>query len=239
MRIGILVCGGIDSELEQEHGPFDSMFIDMLAEYGFEFSSYQVIDNIFPASVSECDGWLITGSKHGAYEPHPWIKPLEAFIRKAYAAKVPLAGICFGHQIMAQALGGKVEKFDKGWGLGQIRYSMEGIERPVEALAMHQDQVVKKPPESRVIASNDFCKYAGLAYNNPALSFQPHPEFTPKFMRALIDKKIESGLLNEEAAANKAAITEDNDAKLLAANIAEFFLRNGVQISQSTASAAQ
>ena len=66
---------------------------------------------MFPEGIHDADGWLITGSRHGAYEDHPWIPPLEEFIRDAYAAQVPLVGICFGHQIIAQAMGGKVEKY--------------------------------------------------------------------------------------------------------------------------------
>ena len=86
------------------------MMQDMLALSGFAFQTYPVLDGILPPDVLACDGWLITGSRHSAYEDLPWIAPLEGFLRAAYAAKVPIVGVCFGHQILAQALGGKVEK---------------------------------------------------------------------------------------------------------------------------------
>ena len=97
MKIGILQTGHVPAELTERHGEYPAMFEAMLAGNGFTFESWAVVDNDFPASIHSADGWLITGSRHGAYEDHPWIAPLEAFIRAAYAAEVPMAGICFGH----------------------------------------------------------------------------------------------------------------------------------------------
>ena len=68
------------------------------------------VDGEFPASITEQDGWLVSGSRSGAYEDHPWIEPLEDFLRSAYAASVPVVGICFGHQILAQALGDQTHR---------------------------------------------------------------------------------------------------------------------------------
>ena len=85
-----------------------------------------IADNEFPAGPDAADGWLITGSKHGAYEDHDWIPPLEQLIRDIYAAGRPLVGVCFGHQIIAQALGGTVEKFKGGWSVGHTTYEIEG-----------------------------------------------------------------------------------------------------------------
>ena len=102
MLIGILQTGQAPDVLIEKSGDYPDMFERLLAGYGFAFRSFRVVDGEFPADVQACDGWLITGSRHGAYEDHAWIPPLEAFIRDAYAAHVPLVGICFGHQIIAQ-----------------------------------------------------------------------------------------------------------------------------------------
>jgi len=105
MQIGILQTGASPDALRGEHGDYPDFFERLLQGRGLAFRRFHVEAMEFPASVQECDGWLITGSRHGAYEDHPFIKPLEDFIRRAYDERVPMVGICFGHQIMADALG--------------------------------------------------------------------------------------------------------------------------------------
>ena len=109
MKIGILQTGHAPDELLHDRGDYDAHFARLLDGNGFTFRTYNVVDMDFPGSIHDCDGWLITGSKHGAYEDHPFIPPLEALIREVYNTDLPLVGICFGHQIIAQALGGTVE----------------------------------------------------------------------------------------------------------------------------------
>ncbi len=155
MRIGILQTGAAPDAL-MDMGDYPDLFMRLLAGHGFSFATYRVLDNQFPASVHDCDGWLITGSRHGAYEDHAWIPPLEDFIRAAYGAHVPMVGVCFGHQIIAQAMGGKVEKFSKGWSAGATDYDFGG--KKVRLNSWHQDQVTRKPDSAMVIASNDFCQ---------------------------------------------------------------------------------
>lgn len=223
MKIGILQCGHLDEVIKQKHGGFDKMFSALLSGNGFVFVNYVVVDNQFPESVSECDGWLVTGSAHGAYEDHVWIAPLEEFIRQSYAKGIPIAGICFGHQIMAQALGGKVEKYTGGWAIGHTRYALTQDDSTVELLALHQDQVVETPPEAHVIACTDFCANAGLAYQGSALSFQPHPEFTPEFMRDIIEHKIKLGLPRDIGEAALAQIGDQYDSARIAMQLVDFY----------------
>lgn len=228
MKIGILQTGLVPKELAENFGEYPKMFEALLDGYGFTFTSYKVVGNEFPVSEDECNGWLITGSKHGVYEDHPWIPPLEELIRKIYVKSMPLVGVCFGHQIMAQALGGKVEKFGGQWGIGQHAYSHEDGSTST-LLAVHQDQVIELPPEARVTASSDFCKYAGLAYKNNAISIQPHPEFTSTFVEKLIDERRGTVIPEEQAAPALVDLHRPNDTPKFARQIAEFFLS-----SQST-----
>lgn len=222
MKIGILLAGYLAEAYEDKYGDFADMFEELLSGRGLAFDRFAVIDGVFPASAHACDGWLVTGSKHGAYEDLPWIARLEEFIREAYAANVPVAGICFGHQIMAQALGGKVVKFPGGWGAGTSEFRVPDGTLTLHAL--HQDQVIEAPPEAEVIASSDFCAIAGLAYRGSALSFQPHPEFSAELMRDLIEQKFADGMSGERAEAALASLTDAPDSVKLADTLAEFFL---------------
>jgi GMP synthase-like glutamine amidotransferase len=139
------------------------------------------------------DGLLLTGSRAGVYEDHPWIAPYEAPLRRARAAGRPVGGICFGHQIMAQAYGGRVEKSPQGWTIGRRSHRVSDAGRPLFAgrealssLSFHQDQVVELPPGARVVLADERSPHSGLAYDFPALSVQFHPEFKPGFVDELL-----------------------------------------------------
>ena len=136
-----------------------------------------------PGCFPEANGhgaYLVTGSPAGVYDPLPWIEPLQDFIRGVSHAK--MVGVCFGHQVMAEALGGHVIKSPKGWGTGLQRYDIVHAEpwldgeREVAIPASHQDQVVRQPPNTEVVARSDFTPFAALAWTDrPAISFQFHP----------------------------------------------------------------
>lgn len=187
MKIGILQTGHAPEDLIGTSGNYDGMFRDLLAGHGFEFETWAVVDGSFPEGPEAADGWLITGSKHGVYEDHPWIPPLEELIRQIDAKKQPLAGICFGHQIIAQALGGTVGKFEGGWAVGRVTYMQDG--KPLVLNAWHQDQVIEPPEGARVLAGDAFCRNGILAYGDHIWTLQPHPEFSTGFVAGLIEKR--------------------------------------------------
>ena len=187
MKIGILQTGHAPEDLIESSGDYDEMFRTLLGGNGFDFETWAVVDGIFPDGPEDADAWLITGSKHGAYEPHDWIPPLEDLIRKINDRKQPMAGICFGHQIIAQALGGTVAKYEGGWAVGHVTYEQDGKELTLNA--WHQDQVILRPEDARVLAGNDFCENGILAYGDHIWTVQPHPEFSNDFVRGLIEKR--------------------------------------------------
>ncbi|MEH6402535.1 MAG: type 1 glutamine amidotransferase [Sneathiella sp.] len=187
--IGILQTGFLEGEMAERHGQFPEMFKNLLGIDAFKYRTYAVAQNEFPVHETECDGWIVTGSKHGAYEDHAWIPPLEILIRKLKESSRPTIGICFGHQIMAQALGGTVEKSDKGWGAGQQEYLRKDTGKTVRLLAFHQDQITQQPPKSEVTHTSEFCEFAGLRYSPTCFSLQPHPEFTKDLTRDLVDMR--------------------------------------------------
>ena len=95
------------------------------AEPSSSVAVYPVLDGRFPTGPEEEDGWLITGSRHGVYEDLPWMRTLKDFLRQAAARRVPVVGICFGHQILAEAMGGRVEKSGRSWGVVPSRMWLE------------------------------------------------------------------------------------------------------------------
>lgn len=213
--LGILQAGRSPEQMIETYQDYNQLFVELLGEQSFDYRHWAVLDGNFPDSINDADAWLITGSRFGAYEDHDWIPPLEQFVRDVFAADIPMVGICFGHQIIAQALGGKVEKFSGGWSVGRVEYDLDqqifgdaslaqtnapSADSQTALMAFHQDQVVEAPDSAKTVGSTEFCKHAALLYGNSILTLQPHPEFDKYFIGGLLDAR--SAILPEDIKAN-------------------------------------
>jgi GMP synthase-like glutamine amidotransferase len=223
MKIAVLETGYPPGNLADQFGDYPAMFQRLLGS-GFEVESFDVQHGQLPKPNGH-GAIMITGSPAGVYDPLPWIEPLMEFIRSADKAR--MVGICFGHQVMAEALGGHVEKSDKGWGAGLHRYTVVrsepwiGSAGTIAIPASHQDQVIVQPPNTEVVAASDFTPFASLAWTDrPAISFQFHPEFSPDFAKALIEKRYDA-VPNPDAAI--ASLDAPNDSAAVGGWIRRFF----------------
>jgi GMP synthase-like glutamine amidotransferase len=196
MKVGLLECDHVLEKFRHIAGDYDEMFAAWLPQV--EWHSYDVRHGEFPASADACDAYLTTGSKFSAYDDETWIHTLKDFVRQLRDAGKPFVGICFGHQILAEALGGKVEKAESGWGVGVHRIEVVeseawmNPEQPAFALQfMHQDQVTQLPGDSVVLSRTEHCPVAMFRVGRTMLGIQPHPEFTVAYSEALIRDRAE------------------------------------------------
>jgi len=214
MKIGILLCGDVPATLVDEFGCYSACLQSQYSLNRFgDVSVYNVYQNqVLPTHPNECDVYIIGGSPSGVNDNLDWVKSLSIFIQLAFRAKKKLFGICFGHQIINYALGGKVKKANKGWGLGAYEVLLNQDLGDLKAaqsmtlIAIHQDQVINPGKEFEVIAGNEFCPNYVTQYKNQVLTVQGHPEFTANFFNALLlqrldvfeQDKIEAAIVTEQ-----------------------------------------
>ncbi len=196
--IAILETGVPPAGLDRTYGTYADMFARLLSREGRSFRTFRTLDGELPPLGEALKGVVITGSPAGVYERDPWIAALIDWLRGLDSA-VPVVGICFGHQVMAQAYGGHVEKSHKGWGVGLHEYEIHAHDlwgqllgtpandNSIRVAVTHQDQVVTKPASAVVLAGSDFTPHGALYYTDRrALSFQCHPEFCEDFASDLL-----------------------------------------------------
>ena len=203
MNISILETGKLPGTLEKQFGDYTSMFSNLFKEINLphKLRTYEVTKFQLPNDPKDSDLWLITGSSFGVYDNLAWISDIKDLIKQITEEKVPLLGVCFGHQILAEAMGGKVEKSMKGWGIGIHKYDRltstmwsEKLGKNFSGYASHQDQVTIIPKDSTSVYGSKFCPHSVLSYGDKekpnAISIQSHPEFSKDCLRAIISRRI-------------------------------------------------
>lgn len=195
MKIGLLVCDEVNAAYQSTFGDYPEMYQVLFPHYEFEF--YAVYKNEFPKSVLDCEVYMATGSSHSVYEDIDWIHQTKAFIREIYAKNRFFIGFCFGHQLMAEALSGKVEKASDGWCVGihqfnifNIKYWMRPAKTKVNFLMMCQDQVIALPKNGIRLGGNKACPNAIIQVGKRMVSIQGHPEFSKAYVQTLMENRI-------------------------------------------------
>ena len=195
MKINILLCDTFPGLLPSYIPSYISMFTEMFDAVGsnMEYRVYHAMDGQLPNTVSGDELYLITGCNLSAYDDIKWIKELLLWIVKANEARAKMVGICFGHQVIAQALGGKVVRAPQGWGIGIRESSVVDEEaqkffpdNKMRLLYNHHDQVVLLPAGAKLVAESEFCPVESFRIGNHILAFQGHPEYIPEYEVHLI-----------------------------------------------------
>ncbi len=198
MRIGLLMVGHVASASTHIAGDYPQLFTNVLAEPDIELVRYELDADHFPTTVRECDGWLLSPSRCSVYDDHQWIGAAEDLVRQLIAEERPYVGICFGHQLAAQAFGATVRRADDGWQVGVQDYEivqslpwMVPVHSPLSLIASHEDQVMSIPDGAALLARSVGCPIAGLTFGDRAWTLQPHPEFIPELADHLLAQRVE------------------------------------------------
>lgn len=230
LRIGLLLCDHLDEDVIAQVGDYTELYPAVFDPEGVELTVYEVTRGQFPERLDAHDGWIVSGSRRSTYEDEPWIHELEDLVRRIVAQRRRLVGICFGHQMTAQALGGLVEPAEVGWGVGVKAFDVVAAPawmEPVEdftILMSHRDQVTRLPEGAELIASADYCPVGAYRIDDHVFCVQGHPEFVPELSRILLAKRRE--VIGPEVA-DAAVDTLDDpiDSARIVGWMAEFFRR--------------
>ncbi len=196
MKAAILKCDEVMEVFRPPFNDYSDMIQDMFAavDDSIEFDIFDCRAGHYPDQPESYDFFITTGSRAGVYEDTPWIRQLIDFVKQLDRLQKKLIGICFGHQIIAEAMGGQVKKSDKGWGVGIARNRivaspdwMQPNKSELNILASHQDQIVTLPASASVIAESDFCPYFFVQWSDHFISVQGHPEWQAEYSRALMN----------------------------------------------------
>lgn len=195
IRVGLLLCDHLDPDVVERAADYTDLFPAAFGPAGVDLRIYEVTRGEMPDSVDECQGWITSGSRRSCYEEEQWIDELHAFARTLAEQRRPHVGICFGHQLIARALGGEVERA-AGWGVGAQTFDvtatapwMEAHAEQVTLLMSHRDQVTRLPEGARVLATSEYCPVAAYHVDDHVFCVQGHPEFVPEVSRALLEKR--------------------------------------------------
>ncbi len=200
MKIGLLECDHVRDELRHIAGDYREMFPALFQQVtqDWEFVFYDVCNGEFPESVHACDAYICTGSKNSVYDDEPWIQQMKDLIQEMYTSGKTFVGVCFGHQLLGEALGGKVEKSPNGWSVGVHSFQllkheewMQPVKSDFNLLMMCQDQVLKLPSGSTLLAITEFCPNAMFMVGSHMLGIQAHPEFPKTYNQALMELRVE------------------------------------------------
>lgn len=237
MHIGLLECDHVAERFRHIAGGYRDMFAELLKalnEPGLRVTHYDVCHGELPDSPAACEAYLCTGSQYSVYDTFTWVDALQRFLRALHDARKPYVGICFGHQMLAQALGGEVGRAPQGWGVGIQEMEILAQEpwmqppQPICRLQyMHADQVLRLPEDGVPLGRSEHCEVTMFRVGEAMLGIQGHPEFSAEYNEALIRARVER-IGAERVQSALARLSEPTDAAVVAQWIARFLDRSAL-----------
>lgn len=195
MKAGLFVCDHMAPKDQAQFGDYSDMFAHLFPEFDWVF--YDVYNGHFPDNLHECDVYMATGSSHSVYEDIDWILQLKKVIAELYLHQKIFIGLCFGHQLIGEALGGKVEQSENGWCVGVHKFEIVETEswmkpeaNQVNLLMMCQDQIVDLPANSKVLGSAKKCPNGIIQVGQTFLGIQGHPEYSTAYDQLLMENRV-------------------------------------------------
>ncbi|KAI3525531.1 hypothetical protein L1887_04387 [Cichorium endivia] len=211
MRFAVLQCAEDSDYVKKKYGGYFGVYLRMLAEEGEIWDVFHIAAGDFPddGEIGLYDGFVITGSCRDAYGDDGWICELLTLLDKLHLMNKKVLGICFGHQILARALGGKVARADSGWDIGVriINFSsstkiLTNLEMPktLSVIECHRDEVYELPADVEVLAWSDKTRVEMFRYRDHIMGVQGHPEYTNDILLQLIDRLLQGNFIEESYA---------------------------------------
>lgn len=233
MKIGLLQCDNVPEDFLPIAGDYPQMFAALFAETAPELvlEVFDVRRGEYPGIGDIYDGFISTGSHDSVYDLQPWILDFKRFVQRLFAGGQKFVGICFGHQMIAEALDGTCTPAPGGWEVGPkaakifVRKPWMLPEPPASQFrlnSIHRDQVTALPAGAEVLAGYPGCPYAMIAVGPHFLGIQAHPEFNDAYVAALMQTRA-AKIGAEKMAAAQAEMARPLDQALLAKWIVNFF----------------
>jgi len=199
MNLGLLLCDHVPDGLTTHFKDYPEMYESAFSVFGkkITWSVFDVCKGELPSNLEALEGYVVTGSRFSVNDNSVWISDLKSLIEVLSAKKIPMVGICFGHQLIAKSLGGVVDFSKTGWGVGcknfhivekRIWMADSGVNLIVPAF--HQEQIVRLPPGAINLASTDYCENFLVEFNEHTLGIQGHPEFEREYISALLGERV-------------------------------------------------
>ena len=198
-KIAVLITGDPVPKVQESRGDFEGIFRELLeGSWGGEVVGYDIREGEFPPLDEELKALIITGSAANVPDQEPWMVVAQEWLRVAVPTGVPTFGVCFGHQLLAQALGGEVQLNPKGREMSTVEVEragespiFEGVDERFQANACHVDTVVSLPEGAEALASSAVDDHQCIRFSDTCYGVQFHPEFDSEVMRGYVEARAE------------------------------------------------